>query len=72
MARLLEEQAARTASRQELEARHPQLLRVSPEVGLLDRDALAGALATDPDAGVALLVDLARATDRDLRRQARA
>ncbi|MGH7085977.1 MAG: vWA domain-containing protein [Acetobacteraceae bacterium] len=45
---------------------------MSPQVGVLDRDALAGAIASDPDAGVALLVDLARATDRDLRRQARA
>jgi hypothetical protein len=44
---------------------------VSHEVGQLDRDAFAQLLGADPDAAVALLADLARATDRDLRAAAR-
>lgn len=45
---------------------------MSAEVGELDVDALAGALDDDPDAAVDLLAGMARATDRELRRQARA
>ncbi len=40
---------------------------MSPETGRLDEDVLAALLASDPDAAVTLLADLARATDRDLR-----
>jgi magnesium chelatase subunit D len=53
-----------------LAARHPALQEVSPEVGRLDEDAFAELLAADPDAGLALLADLARATDRRLREAA--
>jgi magnesium chelatase subunit D len=63
--------ARRTVSRAELVARHPSFSAVSHEVGQLDRDAFAQLLAADPDAAVALLADLARATDRDLRAAAR-
>ncbi|MGH9291252.1 MAG: hypothetical protein ACRDZ6_00545, partial [Acidimicrobiales bacterium] len=45
---------------------------MSPEVGSLDREAFGRLVAQDPDAGVAMLVDLARATDAALRRLARA
>src|SRR5215831_17283309 len=63
--------ARRTVGRTELAARHPSFSAVSHEVGQLDRDAFAQLLAADPDAAVALLADLARATDRDLRAAAR-
>ena len=63
--------ARRTISRAELAARHPSFGAVSHEVGRLDQDAFARLLADDPDAAVALLADLARATDRDLRTAAR-
>jgi magnesium chelatase subunit D len=63
--------ARRTVSRTELAARHPSFAAVSHEVGELDRDAFGQLLAADPDAAVALLADLARATDRDLRAAAR-
>jgi len=63
--------ARRTVSRTELATRYPSFAAVSHEVGQLDRDAFAQLLAADPDAAVALLTDLARATDRDLRAAAR-
>jgi hypothetical protein len=63
--------ARRTVGRAELAARHPSFGAVSHEVGQLDRDAFAQLLAADPDAAVALLADLARATDRELRAAAR-
>jgi MoxR-like ATPase len=63
--------ARRTVSRAELAAGHPSFDAVSHEVGQLDRDAFAQLLAADPDAAVALLADLARATDKDLRAAAR-
>jgi Mg-chelatase subunit ChlD len=69
---LLREQASRTTARRELEARHDDFEQISSEVGALDRDALAGALDDDPDRAVELLAGMARATDRDLRDQARA
>ena len=59
-----------TTGRAELAARHPALQEVSPEVGRLDEDAFAELLAADPDAALALLADLARATDRRLREAA--
>ena len=61
----------RTVGRAELALRHPAFTRVSPQVGTLDADALAGLLAADPDAAAALLADLATATDRELRAAAR-
>jgi Mg-chelatase subunit ChlD len=53
--------------RAELAARHESFGALSPEVGRLDEEMLAGLLAADPDAAVTLLADLARATDRELR-----
>jgi gas vesicle protein GvpN len=57
----------RTIGRAELAARHESFGALSPEVGRLDEQTLAGLLAADPDAAVTLLADLARATDRELR-----
>ena len=57
--------------RAELAARHPALAAVAPAVGQLDEDAFGQLLAADPDAALALLADLARATDRQLRAAAR-
>jgi len=57
--------------RAELAARHAALDDVSPGAGQLDADALSRLLADDPDAAVALLADLAVATDRELRAAAR-
>ncbi len=61
----------RSVSRRELAARHAAFEQVSPEVGRLSEDALAGLLAADPDAAAALLADLALATDEHLRAAAR-
>ncbi len=61
----------RSIGRAELALRHPSFPDVSPEVGELDEDALAGLLAADPDGAAALLADLAIATDRELRAAAR-
>jgi magnesium chelatase subunit D len=63
--------ARRTVSRAELASRHAEFADVSPEVGELDAEALAGLLAADPDAAAALLADLSQATDASLRALAR-
>ena len=63
--------ARRSIGRAELALRHPSFEDVSPGVGELDEDALAGLLAADPDGAAALLADLAAATDRELRAAAR-
>ncbi len=65
------EAARQTLSRTQLAARHRTFDSVSPRVGRLDRDALTGAMREDPDAAVALLADLAVATDPALRTDAR-
>lgn len=54
-----------------LAARHAALEQVSPEVGALDEDAFDEQLAADPDEALALLADMAGATDPALRRLAR-
>jgi Mg-chelatase subunit ChlD len=59
-----------TASRREL-ARHPDLGRVSPEVGALDEAAFDDLMADDPDEALGLLADMTRATDAGLRELAR-
>lgn len=59
--------ARRQAGRAELAARHPGFEQVSPQVGELDAEALAGLMAQDPEAAAALLADLALATDAELR-----
>lgn len=63
--------SARTHGRAELAARHEAFATVSPKVGELDEDAFAEAMRSDPDAAAALLAELARATDRELRAAAR-
>ena len=61
----------RTAGREEL-ARHARFTELSPELGVLDEDALDDALAEDADATLTLLVEMGRATDERLRARARA
>ncbi|MDA0141801.1 VWA domain-containing protein, partial [Solirubrobacter deserti] len=68
---VVRERGRRTLARRQLAHRHAQLERVSPEVGRLDEAALHELLGTDPDAAVALLADLAAATDPRLRAHAR-
>ena len=65
------EAGRRTTSRTELARRHPELLQVSPEVGRLDEAALEELMGRNPDAALALLCDLAVATDARLRARAR-
>jgi Mg-chelatase subunit ChlD len=60
----------RTTSRREL-ARNPRFEQVSPEVGELDQAAIEEGLIDDPDETLALLADLAGATDQRLRDLAR-
>lgn len=69
-ARAVAEASRRTISRREL-GRHQRFEQVSSEVGELDEDAFAEALAEDPDEALALLADMAAATDEKLRRLAR-
>lgn len=61
----------RTLSRYDLAATHPHFHVVSPAVGELDEQCLAGLCQTDPDAALSLLCDLAAATDPALRARAR-
>jgi magnesium chelatase subunit D len=61
----------RTLSRARLAAAHDDFAAVSPEVGRLEPAAFEASLRRDPDAAVALLADLATATDPALRAQAR-
>jgi hypothetical protein len=61
----------RQTGRREMQARHESFDEVSPQVGELDEDAFAAVMAENPDAAAALLVDMATATDRDLRAAAR-
>jgi magnesium chelatase subunit D len=57
--------------RASLERRHRALEQVSPEIGRLDERGFHDLLRSDADAAVALLADLAAATDPQLRAQAR-
>lgn len=57
--------------RRELEERHPGLERFSTEVGSLDLEALTAAAHADLNGALELVVDLAKATDLDVRRAAR-
>ncbi len=65
----LAESARRTIARRTLAA-NPRFDQLSPEVGVLDEDALASMMDEDPDAALALLADLTGATDEMLRRRA--
>ncbi|MGZ4259197.1 MAG: AAA family ATPase [Solirubrobacteraceae bacterium] len=65
------EAARKTLSREQLAATHQGFASVSPQVGRIDHDALAGEMRRDADAAVALLADMAVATDPALRADAR-
>ncbi|GAA4559337.1 vWA domain-containing protein [Pseudonocardia xishanensis] len=52
-------------------ARNARFAEISPEVGTLDPEAFDAALADDPDEALALLADMASATDESLRAAAR-
>jgi MoxR-like ATPase len=65
------EAGRRTAGRDELARRHPEFLRVSPDAGRLDEAALEALLGQDSGAALALLSDLAVATDAQVRARAR-
>jgi magnesium chelatase subunit D len=58
-------------ARERLARAHPGFAEISPEVGMLDEVAFAAQLERDGDAAVALLADLAVATDPALRQAAR-
>jgi hypothetical protein len=60
----------RSTSRREL-ARNESFDEISPEVGMIDEQALADALENNPDQTLALLADLTGATDPQLRDLAR-
>jgi MoxR-like ATPase len=63
--------ATRTYGRELLAALHDDFEAVSPAVGSLDLDAFEALMGSDSDAALALLHDLARATDPVLRARAR-
>jgi len=60
----------RTTGRGDL-ARNARFAKLSPELGVLDQEALDSSLADDADATLLLLVEMARATDEALRAQVR-
>lgn len=64
------EAGRRTTSRRDL-ARKEHFEDLSPEVGVLDEDALDALMDDDPDEALALLADLVGATDRTLAEHAR-
>ena len=66
----VQEGTKRTSSRREL-ARHEHFDEVSPAVGQLDESALDDLAGSSPDEALALLADLAGATDVRLRELAR-
>jgi magnesium chelatase subunit D len=63
--------ARRSLSREQLATQHITFRTVSPRVGRIDREALAGVMRNDADGAVALLADMAVATDAALRADAR-
>lgn len=68
---MLREQASRSVSRRELEARFERFAEVSEAVGEIDEAKMSSALCEDPDDATEMLVAMARATDRSLRERAR-
>jgi magnesium chelatase subunit D len=65
------EAARRTISRDQLAAAHDAFSDVSPAVGQIEERAFAEAMERDADRAVALLADMAAATDPALRRESR-
>ena len=52
-------------------SRHARFADISPEVGVIDEEALDKALAADPDGTLAMVADMVHATDETLRAHAR-
>jgi hypothetical protein len=69
--RRVDDAARRTLSRDQLGSQHRGFAAVSAQVGMLDPSALAVQLRRDPETTVALLADMAVATDPALRADAR-
>jgi magnesium chelatase subunit D len=69
--RRIDDAARRTLSRDQLRSEHPAFAAVSPQVGVIDPAALDAQLRLHPERTVALLADMAVATDPALRAQAR-
>lgn len=67
----LAEDDRKTRSRRELAGQHDNFEEISPDLGVLDDDALARSLAEHPDETLTLLADLTGATDEKLRGLAR-
>jgi magnesium chelatase subunit D len=67
----IDEAARRTLSRDQLRSEHAAFAAVSPQVGVIDPAALDARLRRDPERAVALLADMAVATDPELRADAR-
>jgi hypothetical protein len=61
----------RTLSRDRIASSHDTFQQVSPEVGQIDEQALDAMINADADAAVALLADMAAATDPEMRAHAR-
>lgn len=68
---VLREGGRRTRSRRELSSAHPGFADVSPDVGELDEEAFDQLCRQDVDLATSLLLDLAAATDPELRARAR-
>jgi magnesium chelatase subunit D len=69
--RRIADAARRTISRDQLRAQHSAFAAVSPQVGVIDSAALDVEMRRDPERTVALLADMAVATDPALRADAR-
>jgi magnesium chelatase subunit D len=69
--RRVDDAARRTLSRDQLRSAHRAFVAVSPQVGVIDPAALDTQLRRDPERTVALLADMAVATDPALRADAR-
>ena len=67
----IDDAARSTLSRDQLHSEHPAFDAVSPQVGVIDPAALDAELRRDPERAVALLADMAVATDPALRADAR-
>lgn len=64
--------SGRTVSRRELELHHPAFESVTAGAGGVDEVAFEQLLARSPEEALPMLAEMARATDPELRRQARA
>ncbi len=69
--RAVREDGRRTRGREELAAAHPEFRTLSPALGRLEESALEEMRRRDPERALAVLCELAAATDRELRRRAR-